>query len=173
MSIFSCHGWRIYTVEGIGNSKIGYHPIQKTLALFNGTQCGFCSPGMVMNMYSLLQNGNLTMKEVENSFGGNLCRCTGYRPILAAFKSMCKDADKDLLGEVPDIEDVIQCEHRKVTCNGRCANSCRKSEPLFYNLGKSTWIKLYDLNSLLAVIKKYIRVPYMLVAGNTARGKIY
>lgn len=55
-------------------------------------------------MYSLLQEKSITMKEVENSFGGNICRCTGYRPILDAFKGLASDAEPDLAKKIHDIE---------------------------------------------------------------------
>lgn len=82
------HGTAITTVEGLGSRRKGYHPIQKKLADSNGSQCGFCSPGWVMSMYGLSQQrSDLTTSEIENHFDGNLCRCTGYRPIFDAMKS--------------------------------------------------------------------------------------
>ena len=51
--VLSCDGWNIVTVEGLGDTKNGLHPIQERLAAFHGTQCGFCTPGMIMQMNRL------------------------------------------------------------------------------------------------------------------------
>jgi xanthine dehydrogenase/oxidase len=88
----SVDGTAVTTVEALGGEREGYNPIQDALATEFGTQCGFCSPGWVMNMYSLLEkNPNPTSAEIERHLDGNLCRCTGYRPIVAAFQQFAAD----------------------------------------------------------------------------------
>ncbi|CAM9133456.1 unnamed protein product, partial [Ascophyllum nodosum] len=89
-SVDWCH---VTTVEGIGSTRQGLHPVQKRIAEMHGSQCGFCSPGIVMALYALLRsNPSATAEEIEHGLGGNLCRCTGYRPILDAAKTLGRDA---------------------------------------------------------------------------------
>uniref|UniRef100_H3CM91 Xanthine dehydrogenase/oxidase n=1 Tax=Tetraodon nigroviridis TaxID=99883 RepID=H3CM91_TETNG len=79
----------VTTVEGIGSVAKKLHPVQERIAKAHGSQCGFCTPGIVMSMYALLRNNPTPkMADVEEAFHGNLCRCTGYRPILEGFKTL-------------------------------------------------------------------------------------
>ncbi|XP_044524994.1 aldehyde oxidase 4-like [Gracilinanus agilis] len=90
--ICSLHGTAVTTVEGIGSIKTRIHPVQERLAKCHGTQCGFCSPGMVMAIYTLLRNcPDPSTELLMEALGGNLCRCTGYRPILESGKTFCED----------------------------------------------------------------------------------
>uniref|UniRef100_W5NFP8 Xanthine dehydrogenase/oxidase n=1 Tax=Lepisosteus oculatus TaxID=7918 RepID=W5NFP8_LEPOC len=90
--VCSLHHSAITTVEGIGSVKTKLHPVQERIAKAHGSQCGFCTPGIVMSMYSLLRNEpNPSMKDIEDAFQGNLCRCTGYRPILEGYKTFARD----------------------------------------------------------------------------------
>ena len=73
--VMICDGWSITTVEGLGGKGVGYHPIQTALAATGGTQCGYCSPGMVMQLHSYLQeHPDATVKEIDNILDGNICR---------------------------------------------------------------------------------------------------
>ncbi|KAK5684428.1 hypothetical protein LTS10_004296 [Elasticomyces elasticus] len=90
--LVSIDGKHVITVEGIGNVK-DPHPAQERIAKGNGSQCGFCTPGIVMSLYALLRNNEDPSElEVEEAFDGNLCRCTGYRPILDAAQTFSSGA---------------------------------------------------------------------------------
>ncbi|KAL8548801.1 hypothetical protein ACS0TY_007898 [Phlomoides rotata] len=107
----SINGCSITTSEGLGNSKNGFHPIHQRFAGFHASQCGFCTPGMCMSFFSALVNAEktnrleapsgfskLTVSEAEKAITGNICRCTGYRPIADACKSFAADVDLEDLG---------------------------------------------------------------------------
>ena len=87
--LYAVEGMHVVTVEGLGNPRDGLHPVQARLAAAHGSQCGFCTPGFVMSMYSLLRSKREppSEHEIEEALAGNLCRCTGYRPILDAFRA--------------------------------------------------------------------------------------
>ena len=67
---------------------------QERIAKSHGSQCGFCTPGIVMSMYTLLRNKpKPKMEDIEDAFQGNLCRCTGYRPILEGYRTFAVDSN--------------------------------------------------------------------------------
>lgn len=91
----SIDGGAVTTIEAVGDRCGGLAPVQMALINMHGSQCGFCTPGIVMSMFALLRQRAaegipIAEEDVERNFDGNLCRCTGYRPILDAFKGLVK-----------------------------------------------------------------------------------
>ncbi len=79
-------GRAVLTVEGLARDG-ALHPVQEGFHEKHGLQCGFCTPGMMMTAYALLQrNANPTEEEIRWGISGNLCRCTGYVNIVEAVK---------------------------------------------------------------------------------------
>ena len=79
-----CEGAEIKTIEGMAtNGKL--HPIQESFREKHGLQCGFCTPGMIMSSWQLLErNPNPSEDEIRHALEGNFCRCTGYHNIVNA-----------------------------------------------------------------------------------------
>ena len=75
------HGKAVRTVEGISGPKGEMHPVQEAMVTHHGSQCGFCTPGFVVSMAVAHLNG---AKDHDDQLAGNLCRCTGYAPIIRA-----------------------------------------------------------------------------------------
>jgi len=74
-------GTNILTIEGLARGMT-LHPIQKSISESGAVQCGFCTPGIIMELYGLLENNvNASEQEIENALNKHLCRCTGYEPI--------------------------------------------------------------------------------------------
>ena len=81
----------ILTVEGLEQDG-NLHPLQKSFSEHHGLQCGFCTPGMLMSSYALLdKNKNPTNKEIRKGIQGNLCRCTGYHNIFKAISAAAEE----------------------------------------------------------------------------------
>jgi carbon-monoxide dehydrogenase small subunit len=79
-------GASVTTVEGLTPAD-GLHPIQNAFGEEHGLQCGFCTPGMIMTAYQLLQrNKKPSESEIRHFLEGNLCRCTGYHNIVKAIQ---------------------------------------------------------------------------------------
>ncbi len=90
-------GAQLLTVEDLKDAKGGHHPVQQAMVECHGSQCGFCTPGFVMSLFALFENdpkaadhadSALSDQRIDDALAGNLCRCTGYQPIVAAATRM-------------------------------------------------------------------------------------
>ncbi|PSN82370.1 carbon monoxide dehydrogenase [Candidatus Marsarchaeota G1 archaeon OSP_D] len=83
-------GRKITTIEGLSSGG-KLHPLQQAFHEKGALQCGYCTPGMIMNAYALLlSNPHPTREEIRRAISGNLCRCTGYWPIIEAIEYASK-----------------------------------------------------------------------------------
>ena len=81
----SVNGCHVVTVEHLAGADGALHPVQQAMVDCHGSQCGFCTPGIVMALYALwMTTPEPTIDEIETALQGNLCRCTGYAPIIRA-----------------------------------------------------------------------------------------
>ncbi|XP_053452765.1 aldehyde oxidase 2 [Nycticebus coucang] len=195
--ICSLYGTAVTTVEGIGSIKTRLHPIQERIAKCHGTQCGFCSPGMVMSMYTLLRNHPQPSEEqLMEALGGNLCRCTGYRPILESGRTFCMESDgcqqkrtgkccldqeesaSSTLGRRNDISTKLFSQEEFQPLDPtqelifppellRMAENPEKRTLSFYG-ERVTWISPGTLKDLLELKVKHPEAP--LILGNTSLG---
>ncbi|RIB14474.1 xanthine dehydrogenase [Gigaspora rosea] len=189
----SVDGKHIITIEGIGNVKHP-HPIQERLALLHGSQCGFCTPGVVMSLYSLLRNNpNPSEEEAEECFDGNLCRCTGYRPILDTAKTFARIETNDPYENHEPQENVgcgkadcCKLNNVDTTFNHNFSQIKFKKydatqelifppslmkyvpEPLHFHNNKTKWFRPINIDQLLSLKSEYPNAT--LVSGNTRIG---
>ena len=91
----SLEGKQLILVEDLV-SKDKLHPVQEAMVNYHGSQCGFCTPGFVMSLFAMYKNYSFyTNNIIKDSIQGNLCRCTGYKPIIDAAKSLNKKNKSD------------------------------------------------------------------------------
>ena len=76
-------------MESLDQGGAGLHPAQQAMVDHHGSQCGFCTPGFVMSLFALYKTTrDPSRRQIDDALAGNLCRCTGYRPIIAAAGAM-------------------------------------------------------------------------------------
>ena len=103
-------GKALFTVESLKASDGSLHPVQQSLVDHHGSQCGFCTPGFVMSMFALYKNNpSPTRADIDDALSGNLCRCTGYRPIIDACMHMydypvAQDSDVQLVEQLRGLQ---------------------------------------------------------------------
>ena len=118
MLLGQLEGKELVTVDDLAVDG-GLHPVQQAMVDTHGSQCGFCTPGFVMSLFTLYHSGiRPTRQQVVDHIAGNLCRCTGYRPIVDAALSVCTGKAVDawnaraaetvhLLDQLSDREDLV------------------------------------------------------------------
>jgi len=143
-------GRAIVTAEGLVGADGTPHPAQQALAETHGTQCGFCSPGFAISMAALSRRRQRDDESILDAIAGNLCRCTGYRPILDAARKMPVVAASD------DETEMAATLHRE------CA------EPLEYRSSERRFFAPRSLKAALAVLKDY--PDAWILAGGTDLG---
>ena len=144
----AAHNRHIITIEGINNldGDVG-GKVQEQMNKAHGSQCGFCTPGFVMSMVSGVVRGGV---DVEDALAGNLCRCTGYRPIIQSYLDLLSGKSDDCSVQKEHDETVI-----KETCEFRGP--------------RVTWITPSTLGELLE-LKSEHGDKAVLVSGNTEVG---
>ena len=93
------HGKSVRTVEGVAAPDGRLHPVQEMLVKYHGSQCGFCTPGFVMSLYTAHRDGR---QDFDDVLAGNLCRCTGYAPIIRAAEAAAELPQPDWLADEAD-----------------------------------------------------------------------
>ncbi|KAH9518829.1 hypothetical protein Btru_006359 [Bulinus truncatus] len=180
LQLYTCDGLEITTIEGLGNPRAGLHPIQDKMVQHDGAQCGFCTPGQIMNMYGLLQRfPRPTVQQIEDEFDATVCRCTGYRAILDAMKSFAIDAPLKLKGRLIDIEELDGklCKKTGQACVGHCSSKGKNgkcdnqiSRPIHIIGDGTQWFKPANLQDLIQLLGQHRNEKYRLVFGNTSFG---
>ncbi|CAH2108385.1 unnamed protein product [Euphydryas editha] len=190
MPVCAVHGLAITTVEGIGNVQDKLHPVQERIARAHGSQCGFCTPGIVMSMYALLRSKiKIDYDNIETSLQGNLCRCTGYRPIIEGFKTFINIREGDNEKTTPCAMGQDCCKFNKKNEDILFNKSefkpyCPTQEPifppelilnnqyhtsfLFYSGKNVVWFRPQSFKQMLILKHKY--PDSKIVVGNTEIG---
>ncbi|KAA3662990.1 MAG: xanthine dehydrogenase, partial [Chloroflexi bacterium] len=155
------------------HSHEGMNPVAHRLAINNGSQCGYCSVGFVMNMSEFITNNpQATKKEIEEAFDGNLCRCTGYRSILTGMKTFASDwSGEDEKHRMKCLEDDVHSSQLPTGVAIPFPKEPRLTvEPVESQSDRHQWLTPSSLSELAQIMTAYSGEKFRLVHGNTSFG---
>lgn len=139
-SVSGCH---VITVEGLCNSADSLHPAQQVMVDHHASQCGFCTPGFVMSLFAMMHQPSRdhSLEQIHRALGGNLCRCTGYRPIIDAAQSLLSSTQTDQF----DTDEPRICQQLKDWTYTHDQNITLKQERTHFFASPMTSEALLDL----------------------------
>lgn len=115
-------GKALKTVESLTTLEGVMHPVQEAMMACHGSQCGFCTPGIVMSLVHMVQkNQSPSRLQITDALSGNLCRCTGYKPIIDAAQLACQSKDRLVFDDSKDLEllkEIRRSEHPTMSLDG-------------------------------------------------------
>ncbi len=118
----SLDGKSVKTVESLKNPDGTLHPVQQEMISCHGSQCGFCTPGIVMSLVNLVQKNDAPSRlQITDALSGNLCRCTGYKPIIESAQKACAHKAQLKLqdsADVPLLKEIARSKNPTVTLDG-------------------------------------------------------
>ncbi|WMT86065.1 xanthine dehydrogenase small subunit [Pelagibacterium sp. 26DY04] len=151
-------GKHVVTIEHLKGRDGALHPVQQAMVDYHGSQCGFCTPGFVMSLYGLwLTNPNPSVPEIEKALQGNLCRCTGYAPIVRAVQAVSNYGSA--------LEDALNTERAKILEKLAALNDGRR---VVVESSRGKTIIPADVDDLAAVLEETPEAT--IVAGATDVG---
>ena len=148
-------GRALFSVEDLQQADGALHPVQQALVECHGSQCGFCTPGFAMSlwgMYLKAEGQPPSRCQIDDALSGNLCRCTGYRPIIEAARRMV---------ELPPVSFDATALHAQLT-------ALRRESPASYTAGARTFHAPRTLAELIAL--RAANPGALLLAGSTDVG---
>ena len=115
----SLHATHVVTVEHLKGENGKLHPVQQAMVDCHGSQCGFCTPGIVMSLYGLwLTNSNPSRQAIEEALQGNLCRCTGYEPIVKAAEMAARIRPADVFDPIEAMRERVKTRLAALAASG-------------------------------------------------------
>lgn len=170
LTLGQLHGRALRTVEGLRGPDGAPHPAQVTLAECHGTQCGFCTPGIVMTAWAHATEGG----DPHDALAGNLCRCTGYRPILDAFARLAPEVavapPPPSLPAAPMLQGAGQIFHRPASLDDLIALRAAHPEAWLLAGGTDLGLRISDHREQPALVICTLDVPELGIAAVTPAG---